>query len=625
MTHPIKKALFNINVPPSHSIRCSAAKYIVISFPTQFSDLEIERSLADSEKLVNYPSQGIMKGRTAANRELILQAVFLAALILFFPVGPLYSQSDSISGLAVSADGNPMAGIPVKAIPDGTNSAGLPTITTKTDVSGRYLLEGVPYGTYTIHAEPDGGSGTTLRASIITTLRALLSDFGVDPATGNRTPPPLHPTIIPMVRGPARVTVPDNATTGFDLLVLPSAFVVAGQLVVPEPVTLPQLKASLTSRVTKQIAPNSFSTSQFTVDTDVHPDGKFEISNVPPGTYVLRITPNLGISPQSITVTDHKQTGVELGGRGSGVRVSGDVPRTDRKPYEDAYPQWVYLVGKEATEADSTSQTFFPQSSLTPTQDSRQFEPPPPLIFADEGGTTIEAPIAPVGPDGRFEFLSVPRGAYYLRTYPEMGIPNSPLSVGDVEVKDVHAGIGVRVRGEVISLNAGRQPPELIRLTANGYKGGVLSSEVKVDGSFEFAKVGPGTYQILLDNKIRPKPSEIMIGEEDLIFRVEAAFRSSVTGRVVFAGAIPPAEILAELRVGMNNGYDSEVKPDGSFQIKSDEGEYEFFLKNLPEEFIVKSITDGIANLMIEPVKVDLSSPPREILVTLEYKSVLVK
>jgi hypothetical protein len=34
----------------------------------------------------------------------------------------------------------------------------------------------------------------------------------------------------------------------------------------------------------------------------------------------------------------------------------------------------------------------------------------------------------------------------------------------------------------------------------------------------------------------------------------------------------------------------------------------------------VKSISDGIGNLMIEPVKVDLSSPPREILVTLEYK-----
>jgi hypothetical protein len=112
----------------------------------------------------------------------------------------------------------------------------------------------------------------------------------------------------------------------------------------------------------------------------------------------------------------------------------------------------------------------------------------------------------------------------------------------------------------------------------------------------------------------------VTIGEEDLIFRVEAPFKVWVAGRVVFAGTIAPSEMLTALRVGMNNGYDSEVKPDGSFQIKSNEGEYEFFLRNLPEGCTVKSISDGTGNLTIEPVKVDLSSPPREILVTLEYK-----
>jgi hypothetical protein len=181
----------------------------------------------------------------------------------------------------------------------------------------------------------------------------------------------------------------------------------------------------------------------------------------------------------------------------------------------------------------------------------------------------------------------------------------------------------VRVRGEIVPLNLGTRPPELINLTATEFKGQSVSAAVNADGSFEFPKVGPGTFRILLDDKIRPKPSEITIGDEDLIFRVEAPFKAVVTGRVVFAGSIPPPEILSDLRAGMNNGYDSDVKPDGSFQIKSNEGEYEFFLKNLPEECIVKSISDGIGNLMIEPVKVDLSSPPREILVTLEYKPAL--
>jgi hypothetical protein len=242
------------------------------------------------------------------------------------------------------------------------------------------------------------------------------------------------------------------------------------------------------------------------------------------------------------------------------------------------------------------------------------------MIFADESGAVMEAPLAPVGPHGRFEFLSVPKGNYCLRTLPEMGIPNFPINVGDADLIDVQAGSGVRVRGEVVSLNLGTRPPELIRLTATEIKGQSVSAEVKADGTFDFPKVGPGTHQILLDNKIRPKPAEVTIGEEDIIFRVEAPFKVWVAGRVVFAGPIPPTEILTALRVGMNNGYDSEVKPDGSFQIKSNEGEYEFFLKNLPDGCVVKSISNGTENLMVESVKVDLSSPPSEILVTLEYK-----
>ena len=34
----------------------------------------------------------------------------------------------------------------------------------------------------------------------------------------------------------------------------------------------------------------------------------------------------------------------------------------------------------------------------------------------------------------------------------------------------------------------------------------------------------------------------------------------------------------------------------------------------------ITGLVDGVENLMLAPVKVDLSSPPREILVTLEYK-----
>jgi hypothetical protein len=495
----------------------------------------------------------------------------------------------------------------VKAKPEGANGA--PTIVTQTDSAGQYRFEGVPSGSYLLRAGSDGESGISVRAKIVISFGLLLSDFGSDPVTGNRTLPPTRPTITPILMGPARLTVPVSANTEFNIVMLPSAVTVSGHLAIPPGMTLPELRANLTGSV-----------SQLTTDTDVHKDGTFEISNVPPGTYELRIIPSLGLSPETITVTDQNHSGIELGGKSPGVHVTGNVLQSDRPPYQDTFPQWVYLIEQDAMEVSPSMQTPLLGAAFMPISRFAGPQPPPPTVFADQSGAVIEAPFAPVGPSGRFEFLSVPSGKYYLRTLPEMGIPNSPITVGDADIYDVRAGTGVRVRGEVVSLNLGTRPPELIKLTATGFKGQSVSAEVKSDGSFEFPKVSPGTYQILLDNKIRPKPSDVTIGEEDLIFRVEAPFKVWVAGRVVFAGTIAPPEMLTALRVGMNNGYDSEVKPDGSFQIKSNEGEYEFFLRNLPEGCTVKSISDGTGNLTIEPVKVDLSSPPREILVTLEYK-----
>jgi len=111
-----------------------------------------------------------------------------------------------------------------------------------------------------------------------------------------------------------------------------------------------------------------------------------------------------------------------------------------------------------------------------------------------------------------------------------------------------------------------------------------------------------------------------MIGDEDLIFRVEPPFKAWVAGRVVFGGPMPPAETLAALRVGMNwvrfRGQTGWFIPD-----KVRRRGVGIVLKKLPEEYMVKSISDGSGSLLNEPVKVNLSFPSREILVTLEYKT----
>src|SRR5204862_1418890 len=118
----------------------------------------------------------------------------------------------------------------------------------------------------------------------------------------------------------------------------------------------------------------------------------------------------------------------------------------------------------------------------------------------------MDVPVAPVGPDGEFEFLSVAPGVYTVRTLPEMGFANTMITVEDgTDLNNVGVGAGVRVRGEVVPLHFGTRPSEVINLTLDDPAGGPsVSAAIGENGLFEFPKVGPGTYRVLLDAKIRP-------------------------------------------------------------------------------------------------------------------------
>jgi len=325
----------------------------------------------------------------------------------------------------------------------------------------------------------------------------------------------------------------------------------------------------------------------------------------------------MGVPPATIIVGDQNVTDIALGGRSAGVRVGGYTVRSDQRPYKDQFPAWVYLIAKDGTEFQPTARPPISALALialtTPTAPAR--------AFIDAAGEEIEAPITPVQPDGRFEFLTVPPGDYYIRTVPEMGIPDSKLHVsGDSDIDNVRVGDGARIRGEVIATNSGTRPPEVITLISTRPRGQSVSALVDAKGSFEFPKIGAGTYRILIDGKVRQTPMEVTVENDDVIIRVETAFSAWVPGRVVFDGPVPPSESLDVTRVALTNGYAAEIKPDGSFQIKSDEGEFKLFILSLPEGYIVKSAVSAGVNLLEEPVKVDLRNPTSEILVTLQYK-----
>jgi len=562
-----------------------------------------------------------MKSCITAVRTSRLKGLLFALAFLAWNVAPLCAQSNSFGGLVIGLDGAPLAGVVVRAKPEGANAAGLPTIVTQADASGEYRFEAIPSGNYLLSAGIEDGKGTSFRTIVITSIEStfFLNFAGIVESRTNQV------KVTPILMGPPRITVPDDTNSPFHLRFAPSTVSLSAQLVIPPGTTLPPMRANLTrtaSPIATEPTPDSPATGvlqmttspEFSMDADLQPNGALQFPQVPPGNYVLRLNPNMGVPPATITVADQNVTDIALGGKSAGVRVGGYTPRSDLRQFKDQFPQWIYLIAKDATEFQPTARP--PISAIAAMTPSA-----PPRAFLDAAGEEIEAPITPVQPDGRFEFLTVPAGDYYVRTIPDVGIPDTKLHVsGDTDIDNIRLGDGTRVRGEVIATNSGTRPPEVISLISTRPRGQGVSALVDARGAFEFPKIGAGTYRILIDGKVRQTPTEVAVEGDDFIIRVETAFSAWVPGRVVFDGPVPPSESLDVTRVALTNGYGAEIKPDGTFQIKSDEGEYQFFMLSLPEGYTVKSAVSAGVNLLVEPVKVDLRIPTSEILVTLQYK-----
>jgi hypothetical protein len=203
--------------------------------------------------------------------------------------------------------------------------------------------------------------------------------------------------------------------------------------------------------------------------------------------------------------------------------------------------------------------------------------------------------------------------------FEDSGLANTPIVVKETDVSGIEAGVGFRLRGEVVPTNFGTRPPRLITLTAVPPNGPEKSVEINEYGAFEFASVGPGQYRVVVDGKLQPKPSLITVDANDTIIRLEAPYSSWIRGRITFTGGNPPPEAVTQIHVAMTNGNVSTVNADGSFRLPSDDGEYDFSASDLPEGYVVRSATYGTDNIMDSPVKVDASFSAREILLTVEY------
>jgi len=490
-------------------------------------------------------------------------AFFVLAIVFEFRVVAV-AQSDTgtISGRIQTANGMSAGAVRVAALPVGSNLAAdgsiAPVSIAETDSVGRYRLEDVPPGRYYIVA--------------------ALSQA-----------PTYYPGTVDMAGASVVKIEPDSALEAMNFQLQRSGGIrVSGRLI---------RNAGLDD--TRSLTLLNITTNEIIGQTEVLPEGSFEFAHVPPGLYTIS-APNIPVrfvwSSKAIMVEDRDVIGIDLTGSAS-VLISGRVSVEGGGPLHSFWLSfkgpsgWTYARAGIENARDGTMRSALPVGEYRVTT----------------GG-----------------FPS----AYQVEslTYGQSNLLRESLKVvGAVQqlsvvFKPSRAAPFVRVSGRFLGIaNLPQQydAPPVIRIYQASSP--VLETPVRSDGTFEFSKVLPGTYQILGPGLPWSSLEVGSGGVRNFEFAIPVYRR--VSGRVVVEGGAPlPPSFDLSLVSNLPNGqsFDSYLThfPDGTFAGIIPEGDHRFLATGFPGRYKVVSITYGARDLLREPLRV-AGEDATEILATL--------
>jgi hypothetical protein len=246
-------------------------------------------------------------------------------------------------------------------------------------------------------------------------------------------------------------------------------------------------------------------------------------------------------------------------------------------------------------------------------------------------------------PDGSFEFANVPPGRYTLQApgFTTVDLVIDGSSSLNVDLQPTYSGPGVTVSGKVKDKSAGLQSSNLRTMelsplftgpsitggvaslagVVGGHLSGSLETWVRPDGTFEFPAVPAGSYMLRSFPTAAATSTRLEVGRIDVRdLEIVIPFQLETTGRVLLEGRDlgPNATVQATMPTFTSA---TGIHDDGSFKLRLPEGENQISMARLPAEFSVKKISYGNLDITRIPLKVDATTAPQEIVITLETHS----
>jgi len=131
-------------------------------------------------------------------------------------------------------------------------------------------------------------------------------------------------------------------------------------------------------------------------------------------------------------------------------------------------------------------------------------------------------------------------------------------------------------------------------------------------GTFEFANVRPGSYQIVVGPRVTMAPVTVIVSDKDLTdVRVVVPLSKDVTGNVTVDGAGPhPRFQIAFNRVDVAGTNPVSIVGTATFNVALPMGQYKVTTNGLPAGYSVKSIMLGTVDALDQPITVTAAAIP---------------